>query len=391
VRVVEVTIMSAFHLELGASFHEKVIAAGDQAFGAWVRAGIWSAARKTRGFIPRDVLPLFGGEETWKRLAAARAGHVHGLAEPLEGGDYQIHDFEAYNPLGAPALAPSAETPAAPPVEVVPAPITSRSPTSPTSDDIRAKRAAAGRAGAARRWQNRMANDGNTDGKTAFCHDFANGKNSKPLVASGSKNLSSLSSDLHEMNEERDGEEGSTLLGTAREADGKMANDAPADGKTGMAKPDGKNGKPPAPSLRSIRIPNEGRESDLDFIRRRAEEPGAHGHNYCRGVADFLDRSARVTLTTEQRRAVAEIRTENDAIEARRVEDEARAARLRAIALSAGERMRTGEYQALLAAEQAARDYIDPAEQARRDAARRAFLDSMLGPGGKLVPLQGAA
>lgn len=89
--------MSWFRVSDKAAFHAKVIAAGNEAFGAWTRAGSWSSDHLTDGFIPFDAAHAIGGPKLWKKLIEAKAGHEHGLAEPAEGG-YQIHDYLDCNP-----------------------------------------------------------------------------------------------------------------------------------------------------------------------------------------------------------------------------------------------------------------------------------------------------
>jgi len=298
----------AFQIATGAAFHEKIAAAGDAAFGAFVRAGAWSDERGTQGFIPKDMIAHFGGAKTWKRLVEARAGHEHGLAHLVEGG-FQIHDFDVYNgprsATASPLPTTAAESTEAPLVEV------SRPSRRIGSNrpDVSAKRAAAGRAGALRRWQNRMANDGKNskpDGKTDGKTD---GKNSKPdgktVDASGNHDLPSLSSSNIEKEKRNHGEEGEALPETARAMDGKNS------------KPDGKPDGKPGPMLASIRAPNEGRESDIDLIRRKAAgPPGGHARNFCRGLLDQFDRTGRVRMSPDQKAKLDEVRAEDEEMHA---------------------------------------------------------------------------
>jgi hypothetical protein len=88
--------VSWFKLSDGSAFHRKVLKAGNEAFGAWARAGAWSSApdNLTDGYIPPEVCANIAPARVWSRLRDA------GLTEaPSEGrpGE-QIHDFLGYNP-----------------------------------------------------------------------------------------------------------------------------------------------------------------------------------------------------------------------------------------------------------------------------------------------------
>lgn len=116
------------------AFHAKIVKAGNEAVGAWVRAGAWSCGAGTLGFIPEDMATTIAPERVWIRLANAwvRPGGA-GLAERVEGG-WQIHDHAVYNPAQERAARRA---------------------------KVSAARAEAGRRGAAARWQT----DGKRDGK----------------------------------------------------------------------------------------------------------------------------------------------------------------------------------------------------------------------------------
>lgn len=87
--------MSWFKVSDGLAFHRKALAAGNEALGAWVRAGSWSSApdNLTDGFIPPEVAAAIAPPKVWAKLRAA------GLVDAPEGRDgQQLHDFLAYNP-----------------------------------------------------------------------------------------------------------------------------------------------------------------------------------------------------------------------------------------------------------------------------------------------------
>lgn len=89
--------MSWFKLDDQAAFDAKVVAAGNEAFGAWSRGGCWSSGKLTEGFIPKDVALAIAPARVWDRLVSARAGHDHGLVEARPDG-WQIHDYLDWNP-----------------------------------------------------------------------------------------------------------------------------------------------------------------------------------------------------------------------------------------------------------------------------------------------------
>ena len=87
--------MSWFRLDDKGAFHAKVLAAGNEAYGAWCRAGQWCAERLTDGKIPRSVAMTISNRPTvWKRLEEV------GLVEKPVGSDFVIHDYLDWNPSG---------------------------------------------------------------------------------------------------------------------------------------------------------------------------------------------------------------------------------------------------------------------------------------------------
>lgn len=92
--------MPWFRLDDEGAFHAKVLDAGNEAYGAWVRAGQWCSQRRTDGFIPFATAHTIAPAKIWKRLEAAKGTSIVGLIEAIEPslGGYQIHDFVVYNP-----------------------------------------------------------------------------------------------------------------------------------------------------------------------------------------------------------------------------------------------------------------------------------------------------
>lgn len=83
--------MAWFRLEGRGAFHHKVLAAGNEAYGAWCRAGQWSSDQLTDGFVPSSVAEQIAKTKVWAKLVEAR------LVHEADGG-YQIHDFLDWNP-----------------------------------------------------------------------------------------------------------------------------------------------------------------------------------------------------------------------------------------------------------------------------------------------------
>lgn len=86
--------MSWFRLDDQGAFHAKVVAAGNEPYGAWCRAGQWCSAQLTDGRIPWRIALTIGRRRLWNRLVEV------GLCEPIDDEHLQIHDFLDYNPTG---------------------------------------------------------------------------------------------------------------------------------------------------------------------------------------------------------------------------------------------------------------------------------------------------
>lgn len=98
--------MSWFRLDDKGAFHAKVTSAGNEAYGAWCRAGQLSCSLGSDGFIPFSTAKAIAPERVWRKLLSV------GLLDPAEGG-YQIHDFAEYNPTSAEVIERRAEISAA--------------------------------------------------------------------------------------------------------------------------------------------------------------------------------------------------------------------------------------------------------------------------------------
>jgi hypothetical protein len=81
-----------FRVDDTFSTHPKVLRAGNAALGLWARAGSWSAAQLTDGFVPTDMVAVLGG----RKSDVAKLIDV-GLWEPVHGG-YKFHQWEQYQP-----------------------------------------------------------------------------------------------------------------------------------------------------------------------------------------------------------------------------------------------------------------------------------------------------
>ena len=83
--------MSWARLDDQVAFHPKILRAGNDAFGAWVRMLAHSCAQLTDGLIERDVATTITSKQTLDRLVRARLLDA-------DGEDYRIHDFHDWNP-----------------------------------------------------------------------------------------------------------------------------------------------------------------------------------------------------------------------------------------------------------------------------------------------------
>jgi hypothetical protein len=88
-------LMGWFKTDDQLAFHAKVVAAGNSAMGLWIRAGSWSSAQLTDGFIPTHMA---------NAMANAMANPCDqdalvdaGLWDEVDGG-FRFHDWSEFQP-----------------------------------------------------------------------------------------------------------------------------------------------------------------------------------------------------------------------------------------------------------------------------------------------------
>lgn len=84
------------------AFHPKVVVAGNEAIGFWVRALSYSCQQLTDGFIPTMMVTALGDYGLAERLVDV------GLWDEVDGG-FQFHQWNEYQPSGAETRARRAE------------------------------------------------------------------------------------------------------------------------------------------------------------------------------------------------------------------------------------------------------------------------------------------
>ena len=116
--------MAWIKIENEVMLHPKVVEAGNEAFGAWVRMVAWCNSELTDGAVPHAIaMQMAGSKRVLKRLVGV------GMLEQ-RGKDFQIHDYLQY------------QTPASA--------VMSR------AREISRKRSKAGKLGAEKRWGKRQ-------------------------------------------------------------------------------------------------------------------------------------------------------------------------------------------------------------------------------------------
>jgi len=97
--------MPWFRLDDSFHSHPKVIAAGNEAIGLYVRCGTYAAEHLTDGFIPEDIAVLYGASDTGSRRNPG-TGKPETLAETLvrtklwrrARAGWRMRDYLDYNP-----------------------------------------------------------------------------------------------------------------------------------------------------------------------------------------------------------------------------------------------------------------------------------------------------
>lgn len=87
--------MSWVRYDDSIAFHHKVIEAGNEAVGAWVRMTAWSSAQLTDGRVPQRIALLIAGTED------VLADLLRVALLDADGDDYRIHDYHDHNPRAA--------------------------------------------------------------------------------------------------------------------------------------------------------------------------------------------------------------------------------------------------------------------------------------------------
>lgn len=78
------------------AFHRKIMDAGNEATGAWARAGAWSCGEGTDGHIPIATAHTIAKKKVWEKICRAGLAHEREVEKKVVG--YDIHDFLQYNP-----------------------------------------------------------------------------------------------------------------------------------------------------------------------------------------------------------------------------------------------------------------------------------------------------
>jgi hypothetical protein len=83
--------MSWFKVDDRFTFHPKVLAAGNEAVGAWVRLGSWCSAHLTDGRVPRAIALSICSETVLQRLINAKIVRK-------QRRNYELCNYHEYNP-----------------------------------------------------------------------------------------------------------------------------------------------------------------------------------------------------------------------------------------------------------------------------------------------------
>jgi hypothetical protein len=78
-----------FKVDDTLAIHQKTVDAGNAAMGLWVRAGSWSAAHRTYGHVPSEIVRLLGSKRLAGRLVTS------GLWVTTDYG-YRFHQWRSW-------------------------------------------------------------------------------------------------------------------------------------------------------------------------------------------------------------------------------------------------------------------------------------------------------
>lgn len=84
--------MTWFKVDDTSAFNAKVLAAGNEAWGAFCRVGAWCAQQLSDGRFSRAIAVTIAPWRVWERLQQV------GLVDPLQNGEMQVHDYLQRNP-----------------------------------------------------------------------------------------------------------------------------------------------------------------------------------------------------------------------------------------------------------------------------------------------------
>lgn len=89
--------MGWFKVDDQLAFHAKTVMVGNSAMGLWVRAGSWSSAHLTDGFIPAHMANAMAN--AMAKPSDTESLVESGLWDEVDGG-YQFHDWSEFQPSG---------------------------------------------------------------------------------------------------------------------------------------------------------------------------------------------------------------------------------------------------------------------------------------------------
>lgn len=81
--------MPWFYVDDKLTMHPKIMVAGNEAMGLWVRAGSWSAAHLTDGLVPNQIVKALHSERAADHLVKAGLWHC-------EPGGWSFHDWSSW-------------------------------------------------------------------------------------------------------------------------------------------------------------------------------------------------------------------------------------------------------------------------------------------------------